>query len=381
MNSIPTHWQKGARIIVGMSGGVDSSVVAWQLLQQGFEVEGLHMTNWEADDEYCSAADDLQDARKVCDQLGIPLHHINFAKEYRDRVFQYFLEEYDRGRTPNPDVLCNREIKFGVFADYAKRLGADGIATGHYARTAAENGRTKLLKGKDNNKDQSYFLHAVRGDAFADTGFPLGNLDKTEVRELATKAGLATHRKRDSTGICFIGERPFRDFLSRYLPAHPGDIVIESGEKIGTHNGLMYYTAGQRQGLGVGGLKGAANAPWYVGRKDLARNELVVVQDKHHRWLQHDCIRCDEPHWINEAPVDGERLTAQVRYRQKDQACTVHIDEQNRLAITFDDPQWAIACGQYAVVYRGDECLGGGAIDSIWHSAQLTGESPQVLAR
>lgn len=351
-----------------MSGGVDSSVVAWLLLRDGYDVEGLHMTNWEADDEYCSAAEDLQDARAVCDQLGIPLHHANFAAEYRDRVFEYFLDEYKQGRTPNPDVLCNREIKFGVFAEYAKRLGADFLATGHYARLQNVGGEHQLMKGTDTNKDQSYFLHAVSGEAFSSTLFPLGDLDKSSVRELAAEAGLATHRKKDSTGICFIGERPFREFLSRFLPAQPGPILTDSGQHIGQHHGLMYYTLGQRQGLGIGGVRNAKDAPWFVAQKSLKDNTLIVTQDKQHTDLHHDALRCDSPHWINQPPATSSRLTAKIRYRQSDQACLAEIDESGRLTLLFDQPQWAVACGQYAVVYDGDRCLGGGAIDAVWHA-------------
>ena len=354
-------------VIVAMSGGVDSSVVAWQLKQAGYTVEGLHMTNWEADDEYCSAAADLQDARRVAEQLGITLHHVNFADEYRDRVFDYFLAEYAAGRTPNPDVLCNREIKFGVFADYARRLGATRVATGHYARVDHSGGLPRLLKGVDENKDQSYFLHAVSAEAFATTLFPLGALDKREVRQLATEAGLATHRKKDSTGICFIGERPFREFLSRFLPAQPGNIVDEDGRTVGRHAGLMYYTTGQRQGLGIGGRRDAGDAPWYVAAKQLASNELLVVQGKEHPLLYTQAVTCNDVSWINGAPAglaDGLRLSAKVRYRQADQRCTVIADD-NGVRIDFDAPQWAVACGQYAVLYDGDLCLGGGAIDRL----------------
>lgn len=361
-----------------MSGGVDSSVVAWQLLDAGYQVEGLHMTNWEADDEYCSAAEDLQDARRVADQLGIALHHVNFADEYRDRVFDYFLSEYAAGRTPNPDVLCNREIKFGVLADYAKRLGAERIATGHYARVEHDGAMTRLMKGIDANKDQSYFLHAVGSQALAQTLFPLGGLDKPQVRQLATDAGLATHRKKDSTGICFIGERPFREFLSRFLPAQPGRIVDESGNTVGEHGGLMYYTTGQRQGLGIGGRRDANDAPWYVASKNLTDNELLVVQGKDHPLLYTQAVQCNDIHWINGAPADlrdGVRLRAKVRYRQADQACTVSGSGDGGVNVRFDDPQWAVACGQYAVFYAGDECLGGGAIDrlSIGESAARRG--------
>ncbi|MEM7764230.1 MAG: tRNA 2-thiouridine(34) synthase MnmA [Pseudomonadota bacterium] len=368
MNDLLQQERVGKRVIVGMSGGVDSSVTAWLLKQQGMVVEALHMTNWEADDEYCSAAEDLQDARRVCEQLDIPLHHVNFASDYRQRVFDYFLDEYRRGRTPNPDVLCNREIKFGVFAQYAKRLGADFLATGHYARTTLSAEKTLLLKGVDPNKDQTYFLHAVPGTAFANTLFPLGELAKPRVRELATEAGLATHRKKDSTGICFIGERPFREFLSRYLPAQPGDILDTDGQLVGTHSGLMYYTLGQRQGLGIGGQKHAADAPWFVARKDLPSNTLIVTQDKQHPDLHHDRLRCDAPHWINGAAPVGARLTAKIRHRQPDQWCRVDYDANGALIVAFETLQWAVACGQYVVLYDGDTCLGGGAIDAVWHA-------------
>ena len=354
-------------VIVAMSGGVDSSVVAWQLKQAGYTVEGLHMTNWEDDDGYCSAAEDLQDARRVCAQLGIPLHHINFAAEYRDRVFQYFLDEYAAGRTPNPDVLCNREIKFGVFADYARRLGGYAVATGHYARLRPGHHGVEMLKGRDPGKDQSYFLHAVSAEQLATAAFPIGDLVKDEVRRLATDAGLATHRKKDSTGICFIGERPFRDFLSRFLPAQTGEIVDDAGNTVGEHHGLMYYTMGQRQGLGIGGRADASDAPWYVAGKDLESNRLRVVQGKDHPDLYSGAVVCDAIHWINAAPdalENGARLTAKIRYRQTDQRCTVRR-EGCGVRLDFDTPQWAVACGQYAVLYDGEHCLGGGAIDRV----------------
>jgi tRNA-specific 2-thiouridylase len=363
------------RVVVGMSGGVDSSVAALLLLRAGYRVEGLHMTNWDAEDEYCTAAADLQDARRVCDVLGIPLHHANFAAEYRDKVFQYFLDEYAAGRTPNPDVLCNREIKFGAFLQYATRLGADRIATGHYARVeAAADGGAHLCKGIDPGKDQSYFLHAVDRSALALTRFPLGGLRKDDVRRIATDAGLPTHRKKDSTGICFIGERPFREFLQRYLPAQPGDIVDERGRKLGEHHGLMYYTPGQRQGLGIGGRADAGDAPWYVAGKDLERNALRVVQGKHHPALYYSEVRCADVHWINGLPDalrrgGAMRASAKVRYRQPDQACTVYAGGEGGVVIAFDTPQWAVACGQYAVLYDGDVCLGGGEISAARHDA------------
>jgi len=274
----PSKYLQGKRVIIGLSGGVDSAVAALLLKQRGADVQALHMTNWEDDDGYCTAAQDLQDARQVCDDLQIPLHHVNFAREYRDRVFDYFLDEYRAGRTPNPDVLCNREIKFGVFREHAKRLGGDLLATGHYARVIIKKGKAELHKAKDGNKDQSYFLHAVHAAALAETVFPLGELLKDEVRELARVNGLSNHDKKDSTGICFIGERPFREFLATFLPANPGPIKTSTGKTIGEHLGLMYYTLGQRQGLGVGGRQDAGDQPWYVAAKQLPDNALIAEQ-------------------------------------------------------------------------------------------------------
>lgn len=351
-------------IIVGMSGGVDSSVTALLLKEQGFNVEGLFMKNWDEDDgtEYCTAKKDLGDAQEVCDRLGIKLHTANFAAEYWDNVFEHFLEEYKAGRTPNPDILCNREIKFKVFLEYAQMLGAERIATGHYARLRHNGERASLLKGLDPNKDQSYFLHAVGGHEFAKTLFPVGELEKPQVRELAQKYELATHDKKDSTGICFIGERRFKDFLAQYLPAQPGNIVTDNCTIIGTHQGLMYHTIGQRQGLGIGGVAGASESPWYVAKKDLASNELVVVQGKHHPLLMAKTLVTEQPHWIN--PIDASapmRCHAKTRYRQPDQACTVEF-AANGLKVIFDEPQRAITPGQYAVFYDQDVCLGGAII-------------------
>ena len=366
--------------MVAMSGGVDSSVVAWLLKQQGVQVEALHMTNWEAEDEYCSAAEDLQDARKVCDALAITLHHVNFAAEYRERVFAYFLSEYDAGRTPNPDVLCNREIKFGVFADHAKRLGASAIATGHYARTIDGTHGTQLHKGVDASKDQSYFLHAVSSQQLANAYFPLGGLEKSEVREIATQAGLATHRKKDSTGICFIGERPFREFLSKYVHSESGPMVTPEGEIVGEHVGLAHYTAGQRQGLGIGGRQNASDEPWFVAGKRLATNELVVVQGKSHPALYQQGVFCQQFSWINQQPeglqTNAQKLTAKVRYRQSDQAVSALAGLDGSISLAFDETQWAIACGQYAVLYKDSQCLGGGAIDAITSVA----ETPDAVA-
>ena len=358
---------EGRRVILGLSGGVDSAVAALLLKERGADVHALHMTNWDDDAGYCTAAEDLQDARKICDQLDIPLHHVNFARAYRERVFRYFLDEYRAGRTPNPDVLCNREIKFGVFREFAKRLGGELLATGHYARTQRVGMDLQLRKARDLNKDQTYFLHAVPDEALGETVFPLGELHKDEVRRIARDRGLATHDKKDSTGICFIGERPFREFLANYLPAQPGPIRSPDGRLLGEHQGLMYYTPGQRQGLGIGGLRDAGDAPWYVAHKELETNTLVVVQGEH-RLLYSDSILASEPAWIGAAPAElaaGSefRCSVKLRYRQPDQACTVREDAPGRLEVRFDVPQRAVAPGQYAVFYAGDRCLGGAVID------------------
>jgi tRNA-specific 2-thiouridylase len=349
---------------------VDSAVAALLLKQRGADVHALHMTNWDDDDGYCTAAEDLQDSRQACDLLQIPLHHVNFAREYRDRVFEYFLDEYRAGRTPNPDVLCNREIKFGVFRDYAKRLGGDLLATGHYARVLHCDGRVELHKAKDSNKDQSYFLHAVSAEALADTVFPLGELVKSEVRDLARYHGLRNYDKKDSTGICFIGERPFREFLSTYLPANPGPIETPQGTVIGEHHGLMYYTPGQRQGLGVGGLRDSGDEPWYVAAKDLQRNVLIVVQGEH-SLLYSDELEASQASWIGAAPAPltkGESLDCQVkiRYRQADQSCTISQQADGRMSVIFGERQRAVAPGQFAVFYDGDRCLGGAIIDQAY---------------
>ncbi|GAB3378716.1 MnmA/TRMU family protein [Azotobacter armeniacus] len=364
----PAH----TRVIVGMSGGVDSSVSALLLLQQGYQVEGLFMKNWEEDDgtEQCTAKKDLADAQAVCDRIGIKLHTANFAAEYWDNVFEYFLAEYKAGRTPNPDILCNREIKFKAFLDYALLLGADMIATGHYVRRRDTDGRTELLKGLDPNKDQSYFLHAVGGEQIARSLFPVGELEKPAVRAIAELHGLATARKKDSTGICFIGERRFSDFLKQYLPAQPGLIETTAGEVIGQHHGLMYHTIGQRQGLGIGGMKDAADEPWYVLAKDLVRNVLVVGQGNQHPWLFSRALLASEMFWVN--PLDfplPQRLAAKVRYRQSDQACTLEKTTEG-FRIVFDEPQRAVTPGQSVVLYDGEICLGGGVIESAapWNS-------------
>lgn len=356
----------GKRVIVGMSGGVDSSVSALLLLQQGYHVEGLFMKNWEEDDgtEYCTAKEDLADAQAVCDKIGIPLHTANFASEYWDHVFEYFLAEYRAGRTPNPDILCNREIKFKAFLDYALMLGADQIATGHYVRRRDTHGQTQLLKGLDPNKDQSYFLHAVGGAQIAKSLFPVGELEKPQVRALAEQHGLATARKKDSTGICFIGERRFRDFLKQYLPAQPGAIETPEGKVIGEHHGLMYHTIGQRQGLGIGGLKDASDEAWYVLDKDMARNVLIVGQGNDHPRLFSKALQVAHIYWVNPVTLDGPcPLTAKVRYRQSDQSCILDAQPQGGYRVHFDRPQRAVTPGQSVVFYQGEICLGGGVIE------------------
>jgi len=330
------------------------------------------MTNWD-DDGYCTAADDLQDSRRVCEKLGIPLHHVDFTAQYRDRVFAHFLDEYRKGRTPNPDVLCNREIKFGEFRDYARRLGGDVLATGHYARVATVDGRTALLKGIDAGKDQSYFLHAVSEEALAETIFPLGALHKEEVRRIAHSHGLSVHAKKDSTGICFIGERPFREFLATYLPGRPGPIRSADGRELGRHAGLMFYTLGQRQGLCIGGRADAAEAPWYVVGKDLEANALIVDQGET-PLLGSDALAASRASWIGREPGglrNGVMLTARIRYRQADQRCRVAATGNDTVEVYFDARQRAVTPGQFVVFYDGDRCLGGAAIDRAWQSHSL----------
>ena len=353
-------------VIVGMSGGVDSSVSALLLKQQGYRVEGLFMKNWDEDDgtEYCTAKADLADAQMVCDRIGIKLHTANFAAEYWDNVFEHFLAEYLAGRTPNPDILCNREIKFKVFMEYAQMLGGEFIATGHYVRRADRDGHTYLLKGLDPNKDQSYFLHAVGEAEFAKSLFPVGELEKPEVRRIAEEHDLITHNKKDSTGICFIGERRFKDFLQQYLPAQPGEIQTPEGKVIGEHAGLMYHTIGQRQGLGIGGVKGANEEPWFVAQKDLTRNVLVVVQGTDHPLLYTNHLVAQQAHWINGNQPPYFHCMAKTRYRQADQACEVRLMEDNSLDVHFAEPQRAITPGQSVVFYQGDVCLGGAVIQS-----------------
>lgn len=356
-------------MIVGMSGGVDSSVAARLLLDQGYEVEGLFMKNWDEDDgtEYCTAIQDLADASRVAEKLGIQLQIANFSAEYWDKVFEYFLQEYRALRTPNPDVLCNSEIKFKVFLEYAETLGADYIATGHYAQVQRV-GETKaqMHKGLDTNKDQSYFLHAVSQSAFNKVLFPLGELEKSEVRAIARENQFENSEKKDSTGICFIGERRFRDFLKTYIPAQPGDIETLDGQTVGQHEGLMYYTFGQRQGLGVGGVANRPDEPWYVVGKDIDHNVLQVVQGDHPKLLSSQ-LGCGEMYFIDPEtmPSSEEILGCKTRYRQQDQSCQIRREADNSWTISFDQPQRAITPGQYAVLYRGTHCLGGGVIDTV----------------
>lgn len=356
------------RIVVGLSGGVDSAVTAWLLKRQGHEVVGIFMKNWEDDDdsEFCSSNVDFVDAAAVADVIGIEIEHVNFAADYKDRVFAEFLREYQAGRTPNPDVLCNAEIKFKAFLDHAMRLGAEKIATGHYARVRERGGTFELLKGLDPLKDQSYFLHRLNQAQLSRTLFPVGELAKTEVRRIAAEIGLPNAKKKDSTGICFIGERPFREFLERYLHQQPGAMLDDEGREVGRHVGLSFYTLGQRQGLGIGGVKqhvtgDGLHAPWYVAHKDLTANTLHVVQGHGHAWLQSDWLEADNLSWVaGHSPADG-RLAAKTRYRQADAACRLHLTGEE-VRLDFDSPQWAVTAGQSAVVYDGEVCLGGGVI-------------------
>ena len=364
--------------VVALSGGVDSAVVALLLRDAGHTVQCLHMSNWE-DDGYCDNAREFQDARRVCLELGLPLHRVNFAREYREQVFADFLAEYRQGRTPNPDVLCNRHIKFGVMRRYAQRLGATRIATGHYARIATVDGVLELRKGVDPGKDQSYFLHAVAAEDMADVLMPLGELLKSEVREIARQAGLAVAEKKDSTGICFIGERPFAEFLHRYLPDEPGVIRDDLGTELGSHRGLAYYTLGQRQGLFIGGVADRPENAWYVAAKNAARNELIVVQGHEHPLLLSKSLVATGMHWIGSSPNTWNpreplRCHAKIRYRQPDQACTVVPIGPGSIEVQFDERQRTPTPGQFVVLYDGDRCLGGATIDAA------TAASPALRA-
>jgi tRNA-specific 2-thiouridylase len=362
------------RVVVGLSGGVDSAVSAYLLQQQGCEVVAIFMKNWEDDDdsEYCSSNEDFVDAASVADVLGIEIEHVNFAAEYKDRVFAEFLREYQAGRTPNPDVLCNAEIKFKAFLDHAMRLGADKIATGHYARVRERKlggmSRFELLKGLDDSKDQSYFLHRLSQAQLSKTLFPVGELRKTVVRQIAEQIGLPNAKKKDSTGICFIGERPFRDFLNRYISKEPGPIKDARGRVIGRHQGLSFYTLGQRQGLGIGGVKekgaqrgGGEHAPWFVARKDIAHNTLWVVQGHDHPWLLSSALEADDVSWIAGAPPAAGAYAAKTRYRQADAPCAL-AETDGGFRLAFEEAQWAVTPGQSAVLYDGEVCLGGGVI-------------------
>ncbi|RUO41112.1 tRNA 2-thiouridine(34) synthase MnmA [Pseudidiomarina aestuarii] len=365
--STEKHDNSHKKVIVGMSGGVDSSVSAYLLLQQGYQVEGLFMKNWEEDDtdEYCAAATDLADAEAVCEKLGIPLHTVNFAAEYWDHVFEYFLEEYRAGRTPNPDIMCNKEIKFKAFLEFAaEALAADYIATGHYVRRREVNGKHQLLRGLDDNKDQSYFLYTLSHEHIAQTLFPVGELEKPEVRRIAEEQGLVTAYKKDSTGICFIGERKFKDFLQQYLPARPGSIESVDGVELGQHEGLMYHTLGQRKGLHIGGVATAGDEPWYVVDKDLERNVLIVAQGAQHPRLMSTGLIAGQLHWVNRAtPADTFTAVVKTRYRQHDISCRVKRLDDGRVEVQFDSPVAAVTPGQSAVFYQDEVCLGGGIIE------------------
>lgn len=358
-----------SKVIVGMSGGVDSSVSAYLLLEQGYQVEGLFMKNWEEDDtdEYCAAAQDLADAQKVCDKLGIKLHTINFATEYWDNVFEHFLAEYKAGRTPNPDIICNKEIKFKAFLEFAcEDLGADYIATGHYVRREFRDGQWSMLRGLDSNKDQSYFLYTLSDKQVGRTLFPVGNIEKPAVRAIAEKADLITHNKKDSTGICFIGERKFKDFLGQYLPAQPGIIESAEGEAVGEHDGLMYHTLGQRKGLRIGGLANAGEAPWYVVDKDLERNVLIVGQGHDHPRLFSKGLVGDQLHLVNQKPlITPIKCTVKTRYRQSDVACHLSPMANGEYLVMFDEQQSSVTPGQSVVFYQNEVCLGGGIINSL----------------
>ena len=369
----PLNQSQGQRVVVGMSGGVDSSVAAWLLKKQGFEVVGLFMKNWEDDDdsEYCSTRQDWLDAVSVADLIGVDIEAVNFAEQYKEKVFAEFLREYAAGRTPNPDVLCNAEIKFKAFLDHAMGLGADLIATGHYARTRsdpANSQQVQLLKAVDDSKDQSYFLHRLSQKQLAQACFPLGEITKIEVRKIAQEIGLPNAKKKDSTGICFIGERPFRDFLNRYLPTNPGPIKTQHGEEVGVHHGLAFYTLGQRKGLGIGGVRNYQRADgsgpiWYVAKKDMANNTLYVVPEHDHPWLLSDRLQAEQLSWVSgDSPLETQIYGVKTRYRQEDAQAKLLHGDPGSIGLRFVQSQWAITPGQSAVLYDGDVCLGGGII-------------------
>tara|TARA_B100001758_G_scaffold81341_1_gene69023 strand:- start:1946 stop:3019 length:1074 start_codon:yes stop_codon:yes gene_type:complete len=356
-----------SQIIIGMSGGVDSAVAASVLKDKGYEVEAVFMKNWEEDSEYCTSEQDYIDALQVCEILNIPLHTVNFAKEYWDRVFEYFLKEYKNGRTPNPDVLCNNEIKFKEFLNYAIELGASKIATGHYVRSDNKDGDIKLIKGIDHKKDQSYFLHGLDQDQISNTLFPIGGLIKSDVRKKAEELGFDNFGKKDSVGICFIGERNIKDFLKQYIPANPGYIITNKGIKIGKHEGLMYYTIGQRKGLGIGGGHSESDGAWYVIEKDLAGNQLIVAQGHDNSALYHRFLKASKLHWISGDPPKHNIVNAKIRYRSNDVPCKITDLEGDTISIEFDRSCFGIAPGQSVVFYSGEICLGGAVIDSYWN--------------
>jgi tRNA-specific 2-thiouridylase len=367
-NSDDTQDNSQIKVVVGMSGGVDSSVSAYLLKQQGYQVEGLFMKNWEEDDndEYCAATEDLKDAQTVSDKLGITLHTINFSAEYWDNVFEYFLAEYKAGRTPNPDIMCNKEIKFKAFLEFAaEELSADYIATGHYVQRSSETGNWQMLRGLDDNKDQSYFLYTLGEQHISQTLFPIGHLEKPRVREIALEQNLVTHDKKDSTGICFIGERKFKDFLAQYLPAQPGEIETAEGKIIGKHEGLMYHTLGQRKGLLIGGMKEYGDEPWYVVDKDIERNVLIVGQGANHPRLYSTGLLANQLHWVDrKGPQQAIKCSVKTRYRQQDIPCQITPHSDGSLLVEFDEPQKAVTPGQSAVFYQNEICLGGGIIEN-----------------
>ena len=358
---------KNGIVMIAMSGGVDSAVSAAKLLESGYEVEGLHMTNWRDDEPYCTASQDLQDAKNACKEIGIPMHHVDFSNEYRKDVFDESLLELRSGLTPNPDILCNQMIKFDSFIQHAKRLGAKKIATGHYARTSMKNDESLLLKGTDQNKDQTYFLHGIKASVLDDVLFPVGSMKKEEVRDYAYKKGLPNHDKPDSTGICFIGERPFKNFIQTFLPPEPGKIVTEDGETLGAHDGLMYFTLGQRKDIGIGGLKNHSGEPWYVASKNIDTNELLVVQGRNHKKLWQNQAFAKDMNWLNDdfrkKVLKGNPIAckAKCRYRQADAKCEIQLHKDG-IRVVFDEDQWAITHGQYLVIYLNDVCMGGGKI-------------------
>lgn len=371
MNSLSNNQSSknsAINVVVGMSGGVDSSVTAYLLKQQGYQVTGVFMKNWEEDDtdEYCAAAEDMADAKSIADQLNIPFKTINFSAEYWDNVFEYFLAEYKAGRTPNPDIMCNKEIKFKAFLDYAKVLGANYIATGHYARVTHNEGKSEMLRGVDGNKDQTYFLYTLQQEQLNKTLFPIGELEKSEVRKIAEEQKFITAKKKDSTGICFIGERKFKDFLQQYLPAQPGDIEDDKGNVIGQHSGLMFHTLGQRKGIGIGGMVDSSDEAWYVVKKDMDRNVLIVAQGHDHPLLLSSGLITSQLHWVQTNEISTSfRCTAKSRYRQQDFSCLVEQLDDNNWKVTFDEKQRAVTPGQSIVFYDQEKCLGGGIIDTI----------------